>query len=144
MMRFPVAPPGATMAISFQSDEEVLRKLRERLRKMTDEELIKFGREVRRLAENPVSEATGRGESGVEAEKTLQTVVLGGSELVSDAKDSRFRMTLLSLGIAGIGSSVVAYSRRGWEGAIVSAVLWFGVGTVILFWSRSRKSKESQ
>ena len=49
----PVAPPGATMAISFQSDEEVLRKLRDKLRKMTDEELIRFGKEVRRLAENP-------------------------------------------------------------------------------------------
>jgi hypothetical protein len=49
----PVAPPGATMAISFQSDEEVLRKLRERLRKMSDEELIRFGKDVRRLAENP-------------------------------------------------------------------------------------------
>jgi hypothetical protein len=41
------------MAISFQSDEEVLRKLRDRLRKMSDEELIRFGKEVRRLAENP-------------------------------------------------------------------------------------------
>jgi hypothetical protein len=41
------------MAISFESDEEVLRKLREKLRKMTDEELIKFGKDVRRLAENP-------------------------------------------------------------------------------------------
>jgi hypothetical protein len=41
------------MAISFQSDEEVLRSLREKLRKMTDEELIKFGKDVRRLAENP-------------------------------------------------------------------------------------------
>jgi hypothetical protein len=41
------------MAISFQSDEEVLRKLRDRLRKMSDQELIKFGRDVRRLAENP-------------------------------------------------------------------------------------------
>jgi hypothetical protein len=41
------------MAISFQSDEEVLRKLRDKLRKMTDEELIKFGKEVSRLAENP-------------------------------------------------------------------------------------------
>ena len=41
------------MAISFQSDEEVLEKLRERLRKMTDEELTRFGKEVRRLAENP-------------------------------------------------------------------------------------------
>jgi hypothetical protein len=41
------------MAISFQSDEEVLKKLRDKLRKMTDEELIRFGKEVRRLAENP-------------------------------------------------------------------------------------------
>ena len=41
------------MAISFQSDEDVLRKLRDRLRKMSDEELIRFGKEVRRLAENP-------------------------------------------------------------------------------------------
>jgi len=41
------------MAISFQSDEEVLRKLRERLRKMTDDEFVRFGKEVRRLAENP-------------------------------------------------------------------------------------------
>ncbi|HEY6243703.1 MAG TPA: hypothetical protein VIX17_07150 [Pyrinomonadaceae bacterium] len=41
------------MAISFRSDEEVLRKLRDKLRKMSDEELIKFGKEVRRLAENP-------------------------------------------------------------------------------------------
>jgi len=49
----PVAPPGATVAISFQSDEEVLRKLRDRLRRMTDAELIKFGKDVRRLAENP-------------------------------------------------------------------------------------------
>jgi hypothetical protein len=41
------------MAISFQSDEDVLRNLRERLRRMSDEELIKFGKEVRWLAENP-------------------------------------------------------------------------------------------
>jgi hypothetical protein len=41
------------MAISFQSDEDVLRNLREKLRKMSDEELIKFGKDVRRLAENP-------------------------------------------------------------------------------------------
>jgi hypothetical protein len=40
------------MAISFESDEEVLGKLREKLRKMTDEELIRFGKDVRRLAEN--------------------------------------------------------------------------------------------
>jgi hypothetical protein len=41
------------MAISFQSDEEVLRKLRERLRRMSDEELIRVGKEIRKLAENP-------------------------------------------------------------------------------------------
>jgi hypothetical protein len=41
------------MAISFQADEELVEKLRERLRKMSDAELIKFGRDVRRLAENP-------------------------------------------------------------------------------------------
>jgi hypothetical protein len=41
------------MAISFQPDEELLERLRERLRKMSDAELIKFGRDVRRLAENP-------------------------------------------------------------------------------------------
>jgi uncharacterized protein HemY len=53
MMPFPVAPPGATMAIDFQSQDEVLRNLRQKLRKMSDEELIRFGKEVRRLAENP-------------------------------------------------------------------------------------------
>jgi aromatic ring-opening dioxygenase catalytic subunit (LigB family) len=37
------------MAISFQSDEEVLRKLQERLRKMSDQELIKLGRDVARV-----------------------------------------------------------------------------------------------
>ena len=41
------------MAIDFQSDEEVLRNLRERLRKMSDAELTKFGKEVRWLSENP-------------------------------------------------------------------------------------------
>jgi hypothetical protein len=41
------------MAIAFQSDEEMLGKLRERLRKMSDAELIEFGKQVRKLAENP-------------------------------------------------------------------------------------------
>ncbi len=39
--------------IGFESDEAILQKLRERLRSMTDEELIRFGKEVRRLAESP-------------------------------------------------------------------------------------------
>jgi hypothetical protein len=41
------------MGISFESEEIVLNKLRERLRRVTDEELIKFGKDVRKLAENP-------------------------------------------------------------------------------------------
>jgi hypothetical protein len=41
------------MAISFQSQDEVLRNLRQKLRRMSDEELIRFGKEVRRLAESP-------------------------------------------------------------------------------------------
>ena len=41
------------MSIGFQSEEIILNKLRERLRRMTDEELIKFGKDVRRLAKNP-------------------------------------------------------------------------------------------
>jgi hypothetical protein len=41
------------MSIGFDSDEIILDKLRERLRRMTDEELIRFGKDVRRLAENP-------------------------------------------------------------------------------------------
>ena len=39
--------------IGFESEEAILQKLRERLRKMSDEELIKFGKQVRKLAENP-------------------------------------------------------------------------------------------
>jgi hypothetical protein len=41
------------MSIGFDSDEVILEKLRERLRRMTDEEPIKFGKDVRKLAENP-------------------------------------------------------------------------------------------
>jgi hypothetical protein len=41
------------MSISFESDEIVLEKLRARLRRMTDQELIKFWKDVRRLADNP-------------------------------------------------------------------------------------------
>jgi hypothetical protein len=41
------------MSIGFDSEEVILEKLRERLRRMTDEELIKFGKDVRRLAANP-------------------------------------------------------------------------------------------
>jgi hypothetical protein len=39
------------MSIGLESEEVSLRKLRERLRKMPDEELIKFGKDVRKLAE---------------------------------------------------------------------------------------------
>jgi uncharacterized protein HemY len=52
-IQFPVALPLEQPMISFQSDEAILENLRERLRRMTDQKLIKFGKEVRRLAENP-------------------------------------------------------------------------------------------
>jgi hypothetical protein len=64
MLSFPVAPPGATMSISFESEEIILKKLRERLRRMTDEELIRFGKEVRRLAENPFQRQLNRPSHG--------------------------------------------------------------------------------
>ena len=41
--------------IAFESDEVQLAKLRERLRKMTDEELIRFGKTVRGLSAPRVS-----------------------------------------------------------------------------------------
>jgi hypothetical protein len=53
MMQSPVAPPGAMMSIGFDSEEVILEKLRGRLRRMSDEELIKFGKDVRKLGENP-------------------------------------------------------------------------------------------
>ena len=41
--------------IAFESDEVQLHKLRERLRKMSDDELIKFGKMVRGLSAPRVS-----------------------------------------------------------------------------------------
>jgi len=43
----------ADQLMGFESDEAILQELGERLRSMTDEELIRFGKDVRRLAENP-------------------------------------------------------------------------------------------
>ena len=43
------------MSIAFESDEVQLQHLRVRLRKMTDDELIKFGKMVRGLSEPRVS-----------------------------------------------------------------------------------------
>jgi hypothetical protein len=37
-------------SIAFLSEEEALQKLRERLHRMSDEELIKFGKQVRALS----------------------------------------------------------------------------------------------
>jgi hypothetical protein len=39
--------------IGFESDEAILQKLRERLRNMTDAELIQFGKTVRGLSAGP-------------------------------------------------------------------------------------------
>ena len=43
------------MSIAFETDEVQLQKLRERLRGMSDDELINFGKEVRALSEPRVS-----------------------------------------------------------------------------------------
>jgi hypothetical protein len=43
------------MSIAFESKETQLQKLRERLRQMSDDELIKFGKSVSRLSEPRVS-----------------------------------------------------------------------------------------
>jgi hypothetical protein len=43
------------MSIAFESEEVQLQKLRERLRAMSDEELIKFGKMVRSLSAPRVS-----------------------------------------------------------------------------------------
>jgi hypothetical protein len=73
------------MAISFQSDEEVLRNLRERLRRMSDAELIKFGKEVRRLAENPfqrqLEEARREWKRRTETTKQVQQWATGWAKL---------------------------------------------------------------
>ena len=47
---FPLLLPERHM-IGFESGEAILKKLRERLRSMTDAELIEFGKTVRGLAE---------------------------------------------------------------------------------------------
>ena len=41
------------MSIGLDSDQLILDKLRERLHRMTDEKLIRFGKDVRKLGENP-------------------------------------------------------------------------------------------
>jgi hypothetical protein len=43
------------MSVAFESDEVQLQKLRDRLRQMTEDELIKFGKQVRALSEPRVS-----------------------------------------------------------------------------------------
>jgi hypothetical protein len=61
------------MSTAFDSDEIVLNKLRERLRKMTDEELIRFGKEVRRLAENPFQRQLDEARAEWKRRKELQS-----------------------------------------------------------------------
>ena len=62
------------MSISFESEEMVLNKLRERLRRMTDEELIRFGKEVRRLAENPFQRQLEEARAEWKRRKTARTL----------------------------------------------------------------------
>jgi len=63
------------MSISFQSDEEILRTLRDKLRKMTDEELIRFGEQVRRLAENPFQRQLDEARAEWKRRKLLKVLV---------------------------------------------------------------------
>ncbi len=74
------------MAISFQSDEEVLRKLRDKLRKMSDEELIEFGKKVRKLAENPFQKqlemARKSGSEGARSNRILILSVIRNLRLI--------------------------------------------------------------
>jgi hypothetical protein len=73
------------MSIGFDSDEIVLEKLRERLRRMTDEELIRFGKDVRRLAENPfqkqLEEARAEWKRRTETTKQVQQWATGWAKL---------------------------------------------------------------
>ena len=62
------------MSISFESEEIVVNKLRERLRRMTDEELIRFGKEVRRLAENPFQRQLEEARAEWKRRKTARTL----------------------------------------------------------------------
>src|SRR5215470_17412508 len=49
------------MSIAFESSEVELQKLRERLRLMSDEELVKFGKQVRSLSEPKSASLPTRG-----------------------------------------------------------------------------------
>jgi hypothetical protein len=83
------------MTISFQSDEEVLRKLRDRLSKMTDEELIRFGKEVRRPAENPFqrqldeARAEWKRRKLQSKESSLCSLLRSGAEIISATASGR-------------------------------------------------------
>lgn len=58
------------MSIAFESDGLALQKLRERLRRMSDEELIKFGKDVRRLSGPRFSPTPGPWKAQLEEART--------------------------------------------------------------------------
>ena len=58
--------------IGFESEEVILEKLRGRLRRMTDEELIRFGKDVRKLAENPFQRQLEEARAAWRRRKELQ------------------------------------------------------------------------
>lgn len=45
-----------------------------------------------------------------------------------------FRLTLFVCGLAGLGSAVAGYYRRGLEEAITAAACWFVIGPLVAFW----------
>jgi hypothetical protein len=60
------------LSISFESEEIVLNKLRERLPRMTDDELIRFGKDLRRLAANPFRRQLEEARRGWKQRKGLE------------------------------------------------------------------------
>jgi hypothetical protein len=86
------------MSIGFDSDEVILEKLRGRLRRMTDEELIKFGKDVRKLAENPFQKQLER------QERSLGGGTNCGIRKINEAKALRFQDSL----------PFFSYDRRKW------------------------------
>ena len=95
------------MSISFESEDIILKKLRERLRRMTDEELIRFGKDVRKLAENPFQKQL----------EEAKIALNGGASGWSDQRLEKWRFALSDLvsetaGGAGRKPSLCHASRQ--------------------------------
>jgi hypothetical protein len=84
--------------IGFESDEAILEKLRERLRRMTDEELIRFGKDVRRLAENPFQRQLDEARAEWKRRKKREVFCTLAIIVLCRASRRNFRCTRVSFG----------------------------------------------